>query len=144
MSSCKTKITYNGITTSLLTWTSTMDCWSFSLPAGKEGACPMSTKGGICKSCYAKGSRYILDNVARAQWTRFEWLKALLQTEEGRASFILIMVEALNKNVSNSYFRWFDSGDFFSPHLIDCVGEICRQTPNIRHWIPTRVYWPFL
>lgn len=38
------------------------------------------------------------------------------------------------------WFRWFDSGDLQSAHMLQQIMEVCRRTPKTRHWLPTREY----
>ena len=35
-------------------------------------------------------------------------------------------------------FRWFDSGDIQSEKMLDDICKICRNTPHILHWLPTK------
>jgi len=123
-----------------------MSCWSFSLPAGKDGACPMAihnSEDDICHGCYAQINRYNMPNVLTAQWVRFWWTKQCLSTDTGRRAWVEVMTQALKDHVSEDvpYFRWFDSGDIFSPKLAKCLTEVCNNTPNIHHWFPTRSWW---
>jgi hypothetical protein len=140
---CKTKIEYKNLKTSLFTWTSDMGCWSFSLPPGKEGACPMAVTGpnSICGGCYAMLGRYNMPNVLNAQWIRFMWIKSLLETDEGQREFELTMIDSINRHVKNRYFRFFDSGDIFCPQLADSLYNICNTLSHIQFWFPTRSYW---
>lgn len=137
---CKSKIEYYGQSAGLLSWTSDMECWSFSLPAGKDGACPMSVYGNnsICGSCYASVNRYNMPNVLTAQWIRFLWAKSLLETEVGQIQFETIMTNAIDRHVKNNYFRFFDSGDIFSPQMAMSLYKICLALPHIKFWFPTR------
>ena len=47
---------------------------------------------------------------------------------------IFVEVQSQKKN----YFRWFDSGDIQSVFMALNIIEVCKQTPNIKHWIPTK------
>jgi hypothetical protein len=38
------------------------------------------------------------------------------------------------------YFRVHDSGDMFSVGYAECWLQVCRRLPEIRFWIPTRVW----
>jgi hypothetical protein len=38
------------------------------------------------------------------------------------------------------YFRWHDSGDLQSLAHLEMIAEVARQTPNTRHWLPTREF----
>ena len=49
------------------------------------------------------------------------------------------MVNVLNI-VRSEWFRWFDSGDVADVGMALNILEVCRQTPNKRHWIPSREF----
>jgi hypothetical protein len=36
------------------------------------------------------------------------------------------------------YHRWFDSGDLQSVEMLAAIVDVCRMTPDVRHWLPTR------
>ena len=36
------------------------------------------------------------------------------------------------------WFRWHDSGDIQSPEHLQNIFEVCKRTPETRHWLPTR------
>lgn len=141
--SSKFKITYNNEQSSLLSWTSDMQCWSFSLPAGKNGACPLAVyeKDSVCMACYAMINRYNMPNVLVAQYRRYYWLKeCFARGEAGIDEVVNTLTTAIKASVTNGYFRWYDSGDFFDYHLIRVVYKVCQALPDIKFWIPTRVY----
>lgn len=136
---CKFKIP--GSTVSLLSWTEDMDAWSFSLPAGRDGACPLikdDSEKDICSGCYAQINRYNMPNVLKAQWVRFNWVKKLVQ-EDRLQEFVDLMVLAIGHyDKANGFFRWHDSGDLFHPKYIEACYQVCKQTDVIKHWFPTR------
>lgn len=134
---CKIKVP--NTTVSLLTWTSDMDCWSWSLPAGKEGSCPFA-EGDVCKGCYAFIGRYNLSNVMKAQWTRFDWTKKAIQDVLLREQWVRIMTESIRDSVGNGFFRVHDSGDLFHPEYIKMWYQVCKALPDIKFWFPTRSY----
>ena len=114
-----------------LSKTSKMPCKSWSLEA--RTTCPGSidpaTKAPyeVCKSCYAAKGFYLMPNSKasrdynRQDWKRNEWVSE--------------MVAAIG---SAKYFRWFDSGDLQSVEMLDAIVQVCRMTPNVRHWLPTQ------
>ena len=137
MPSCSTRIKVGNETYPLLTWTSDMACWSWSLPAMES--CPLAqakSENDICTSCYAMINRYGMPNVLNAQYARFTWTKFLLK--EDSDYFVKFMTEAIQKHVKNERFRAHDSGDLFSPKYIDTWELICKQLPKIKFWFPTR------
>ena len=38
----------------------------------------------------------------------------------------------------SKYFRWHDSGDLQSLEHLKKIFDICRLTPDVNHWLPTR------
>ena len=141
---CSTRITHLGVDFPLLSWTSAMQCWSFSLPAGKEGSCPMEDKSpnSICSFCYAQTGYYCYDIVRQTQWRRFLWLRWGLR-ELGPAAVASVFIHAIRKEASKkklTYFRIHDSGDFFSVPYIIMWGRVIDALPNVLFMIPTRAW----
>ena len=131
------RFTHKGISYPLFTYTSAMDCWSWSLPAGKDFSCPMEQRceGSICNSCYAQQNRYLFGNVLRPQIARFERLK------EDPITTLNLVSECLSL-MAPDYFRVHDSGDFHSVEIIDLWRKVCEENPLTRFWFPTRA-WVF-
>lgn len=110
-----------------------MPCMSWSLQAIET--CPGSidpSTGGLvpaCQGCYATQGNYRFANVKaprlsnREDWKREDWADD--------------MVAALE---SESYFRWFDSGDCYALPLALKILEVMRRTPHVKHWLPTRMH----
>ena len=129
--------------TTLLSWTTDMQCWSWSLPA--MDSCPMAYfkihpdgRPAICDSCYAVTNRYGFNNVAEAQWKRYIWTIHLLQHD--RQFWIQTMAAAIDRSTKNGFFRGHDSGDFFQVDYIDAWHDVCRSLPHIKFWFPTRAW----
>lgn len=115
-----------------LSRTSKLGCLSWSLEAVET--CPGSqSKGGglveACQGCYARGGNYRFANVKapRAENKR-DWQRAAWADD---------MVTALS---GEDRFRWFDSGDMYTVKLAEKILEVMRRTPNVKHWIPTRMH----
>ena len=137
-------ITVPGSTVRLLSNARKMPAPTFSLPAGKGAgkACPWSTTEGgdsICGSCYAQKANYRYRAVQNAAQARYQWTLASMRTAEGIAAWVQTMVAAIH-SINTRYFRWHDSGDLFSPVYAHMVWQVIRQTPDVRHWIPTRAW----
>ena len=100
-----------------------------NLPAKRciTGAKLVKVPGSVCAGCYALKGRYRFKNVQDALNRR---LKAL---EDPR------WVEAMVTLVTgHAHFRWHDSGDIQSPEHLKNIFEVCKRTPETRHWLPTR------
>jgi hypothetical protein len=46
----------------------------------------------------------------------------------------------LISNQSKDYFRWHDSGDIQSIDHLHKIVQVCKLTPDTKHWLPTREY----
>jgi len=119
-------------TTVKISKTSKMPCKSWSLEA--IATCPAS-KGvdgelvDACKGCYATTGFYLMrDAVNLRRYNKEDWK---------REEWVSEMVYELRKQ---TYFRWFDSGDVAWLKLAEKIYQVCEQTPNVKHWIPTRMY----
>ena len=115
------------------TRTSKMPGLSYSLPAWecKTGSKLRKIKGSVCASCYAlKGNYTRYKAIKAAQYVR---LKSLQDSR---------WIEAMTAQVKRSeYFRWHDAGDVQDLNHLNKIFEVCRLTPNTRHWMPTREAW---
>ena len=83
--------------------------------------------GSVCSGCYAMKNRYRFTNVREAMDRR---LQALEHPRWVEAMTTLISGEA--------WFRWHDSGDIQSLKHLENIFEVCKRTPQTRHWMPTR------
>ena len=120
---------------------SKMPGFSHGVPAQecKTGSKLVKVKGSVCYNCYAlKGNYKRFPAVVRALYNKLDKI-------ENNPKFIGAMAFLINwyftkTTPTNDYrfFRWNDSGDIQSVrHLIKIV-EVCKLTPNVKHWLPTR------
>jgi len=112
---------------------SKMPGFAYSIPAEecKVGSKLRKVKGSICEKCYALKGRYVFSNVKNALRKRFD---SLLNAEWVAAMAFQISQASVN------VFRWHDSGDLQSVEHLERIAEVCRLTPDVRHWLPTREY----
>lgn len=111
--------------------TSKMPGLSYGLPTAncKTGARLAKIDGTICSKCYADRGFYKTFShvVLPAQRRRLaslddpQWVEA--------------MVRSLD---TESWFRWFDSGDLQSVQMLRNICEVARRTPKVKHWLATR------
>jgi hypothetical protein len=130
------KFTFAGKQYSLLSRTSAMSCYSFSLPAAIT--CPGKVDNGpqsICHGCYGQLGCYNFKTTLNAQAARFAWTISCLKHNRG---FWIDTMAAAIRNTGERHFRWHDSGDIFSPEYCRMIMAVCWRTPNVKHWIPTR------
>tara|TARA_Y100001947_G_scaffold150397_1_gene149459 strand:- start:639 stop:1238 length:600 start_codon:yes stop_codon:yes gene_type:complete len=106
-----------------------MPCPSINLPATacKVGAKLARVPGTTCHGCYALKGRYNFKYTKIAMARRLEalkdqrWVRAMVTLMQGR-----------------KHFRWHDSGDIQSAWHLARILEVCKQTPETSHWLPTR------
>jgi len=114
---------------------SKMPGYSYGLPA-KEcnvGARLVKVVGSTCNGCYALKGNYQFRDVQRAQYRRL----ASIVRDDWTDS----MVELITKrNNRGDFFRWHDSGDIQDLDHLTKIVEVCRRTPHVKHWLPTREY----
>ena len=108
---------------------------AYSIPAAacQTGAKLALVPGTPCHGCYALKNRYIMPIQKAALERR---LKSL-----DHGSWTTAMATLIK---GKKHFRWHDSGDIQSvKHLIN-IFEVCKNTPETRHWLPTqeRKYLP--
>ena len=102
---------------------------SYNLPAVKciTGSKLVNVPGSVCHGCYALKGRYRFNNVKAALARRLAslghpaWIKAMT---------VLIKGQAVH--------RWHDSGDIQSVEHLKAIFEVCKNTAETRHWLPTR------
>jgi len=116
--------------TGSMTRTSKMPGLSYSLPAWecKTGAKLRKIKNSGCAGCYAlKGNYTRYPAIKAAQYVR---LKAITDPR-----WVDSMVAQIKRQ---KFFRWHDAGDIQSMDHLNKIFEVCKLTPETRHWMPTR------
>ena len=106
-----------------------MPCPSINLPAPAciTGSILAMIEGTTCYGCYALKGRYKFPDTIKAMARRLEalkdsrWVRAMVTLMQGRP-----------------YFRWHDSGDLQGAWHLARILEVCKRTPDTRHWLPTR------
>ena len=115
-----------------------MPGFAYGLPAWecKTGAKLVKVPGSVCAGCYAmKGNYTRFPEIKRAQYKRLAAIRHPLWVKAMTAK---INSEAVSKH---KYFRWHDAGDVQDLRHLAKIFEICRRTPDIKHWMPTREAW---
>ena len=122
--------------TDSLTRTSKMPGLSYSLPAWACQTCSKlrKVKTSPCYGCYAlKGNYTRYPAIKIAQYRRLAAIKM-----EGWTRAMAVQI------LKQKYFRWHDAGDVQSHEHMAKIIEVCKLTPNTKHWLPTqeRQYLP--
>jgi hypothetical protein len=127
------KVTEAKQITGSLTRTSKMPGLSYSLPAWecKTGSKLRKVKGSVCSACYAlKGNYTRYKAIKTAQYDRLEKIKNSL--------WVAAMVVQVKRQ---KYFRWHDAGDVQDLEHLKKIYSVCKLTPEVKHWMPTREAW---
>ena len=105
---------------------------AYNLPAWRciTGVKLQAVKNSVCAGCYAMKGRYRFKNVKDALQRRMDSLD--------HPQWVQAMVVLIDKQ---PWFRWHDSGDLQSLEHLNKIFEVCRLTPETRHWMPTREAW---
>lgn len=116
----------------MLTKTTKLPCYSYSLPANEciTGSKLRNIKDSTCSKCYAMKGFFQFPKVKAVHYKRLEAIN--------NTSWVQDMITILLKKEKSGFFRWHTSGDLQSLQHLEKIIEICKGTPNIRHWLPTR------
>ena len=118
---------------------SKMPGWAYGIPARecKTGSKLVKVKGSTCEGCYALKGCYVFPVVQAAQYKRLDSIK--------HPAWVKAMTALINSKKSK-FFRWHDSGDVQSVKHLAKIFEVCRRSPDVQHWMPTREAWvkPYL
>jgi hypothetical protein len=121
-------------TTGGLSNPSKMPCYGFSIPAVKciTGMKLRKVVNSICSKCYAMKGMYGFPAVKNALMKRWEKLN--------HPEWVSAMSVLINSKEKSGFFRWHDSGDVQSVEHLSRIVDVCKLTPHIQHWLPTREY----
>lgn len=115
-----------------LSTTSKLGTKSWSLQALETCPGSVGADGELvpaCSGCYATAGTYHFKGTKA--------VRAFNKEDWQRDAWANDMVAALSKD---SHFRWFDSGDVYALELAKKMLYIMENTPNTKHWLPTRMY----
>lgn len=96
-------------------------------------------KDSVCADCYACKGRYVLPDTVEAHEDRFSKLQLALSDKAYRDQWVEAMARMIGA-IKEPYFRWHDSGDLQSVAHLEMIADVCRLTPLVKHWLPTREY----
>ena len=113
---------------------SKMPGFSIGIPAKecKTGAKLRKIKGSVCFGCYALKGCYVFPDVQAAQYKRLKAIK--------KKKWIEAMAHQINSK-KVKFFRWHDSGDVQNLEHLNKIYEVCKLSPTVKHWMPTREAW---
>ena len=113
---------------------SKMPGWAIGIPAAecKTGNKLKLIPDSVCSGCYAEKGCYVFKVVQAAQYKR---LKAIAHPQWVEAMATLI------NSKKPDVFRWHDSGDVQDEAHLMKIFAVCKSTPTVKHWMPTREAW---
>jgi|TARA_Y100001938_G_C8049824_1_gene411049 hypothetical protein len=111
-----------------------MPGWAYGIPAKecKTGSKLRLVKDSVCYKCYALKGCYVFPIVQDAQYRRLASIKSPL--------WVGAMALLINSKKSK-VFRWHDSGDVQDEEHLLKIFAVCKLTPTVKHWMPTREAW---
>lgn len=106
---------------------------AYSIPAKRcqTGSKLAKIDGSVCFECYALKGMYRFGNVQSALEKRYQ---SLADVRWVNSMALLI------SNQSKDFFRWHDSGDIQTIDHLHKIVQVCKLTPDTKHWLPTREY----
>ena len=109
--------------------TSKMRGYSFGLDARNciTGSKLRKIENSVCSKCYALKGNFNFPSVRKGKATNLKHLES--------DYFVYVMTYQLQ---DMKYFRWFDSGDIPNMKALEKIVEIAKNTPDTKHWLPTR------
>ena len=119
--------------TGSMTRTSKMPGLSYSLPAWecKTGSKLRKIKNSVCSACHALKGNY----------TRYKAIKAAQYVRLASLNNELWTAAIVTQIKRQKYFRWHDAGDVQDVQHLNKIYEVCKLTPDTKHWMPTREAW---
>ena len=111
---------------------SKMPGYAYNLPAPRcnVGSKLVNIPGTVCDGCYALKNRYKFRNVKEALERRY-------QAAKNNPNWIYGMVYLIQVS-KHKEFRWHDAGDLIDLQHLLRIFEVCKLTPDVKHWLPTR------
>jgi len=111
---------------------STFAICAFACVTGSKLA---KVKGSVCEQCNMRRLQKIRPSVDQGYKTNlFKWQVS------NTSNWIAAMVFQIKRYAADGYHRWFDSGDLQSMEMLLGIAETARQTPEVKHWLPTKEY----
>lgn len=111
---------------------SKMPGYAYNLPATRcnVGSKLVNIPDTVCFDCYALKNRYKFRNVKEALERRYHAAK-------NNPGWIYGMVYLIQVS-KHKEFRWHDAGDLIDLQHLLRIFEVCKLTPDVKHWLPTR------
>ena len=93
--------------------------------------------GTPCSVCYARHLQRIRPSVDQGWKANLAKFNQAASTDNLNAWVDAVTFQILRYN-TDLHHRWFDSGDLQSVEMLRAICEVCKLTPQIKHWLPTQ------
>ena len=77
----------------------------------------------------------------KGNYTRYKAIKAAQYVRLASLTNELWTAAMVSQIQRQKYFRWHDAGDVQDLQHLEKIFEVCRLTPDTKHWMPTREAW---
>jgi len=77
----------------------------------------------------------------KGNYTRYKAIKAAQYVRLASLTNKLWTAAMVSQIQRQKYFRWHDSGDVQNLDHLNKIYEVCRLSPDVKHWMPTREAW---
>ena len=94
-------------------------------------------KGSTCSSCYAIKLQKLRPSVDKGYKNNLAKWQVVERTNT-QPQWIAAMIFLIRRYNTDLHHRWFDAGDLQSLNMLEAIADVCRGTPEIKHWLPTR------
>ena len=105
----------------------------------KVGSKLAKIEGSTCSRCYALKLQKLRPSVDQG-WTNnlFKAEKLIATNPKLWAKQMAFQIKRGCNKLGIFHHRWFDSGDLQSVEMLHAIILCCLETPDIKHWLPTR------
>jgi|6_EtaG_2_1085325.scaffolds.fasta_scaffold15071_2 hypothetical protein len=108
--------------------------------ACKVGSKLRKIEGSVCSACYTIRLQKLRPCVDKGyKKNLFKWQKWHTLGIEGIKMWIEAIAFQILRAKAKDH-RWFDGGDLQSLDMLLAIEEVAKQTPEVRHWLPTKEY----
>jgi len=115
---------------------SKMPSATYNTPAShcNVGAKLAKIPGSVCHGCYAKKGNFTFPKVHQGMEKKYDSIDHPKWTE---AMTTLVKGQAEKSPAGEKHFRWHSSGDIKDEGHLKKIFDVARNTPDIKHWLPT-------
>lgn len=95
--------------------------------------------GSVCHRCYALKLQKLRPSVDKGWTANYEKATTMIDRAPDKwVKACVFQITRISNKTGEKYHRWFDSGDLHSVAMLKAIVQVARQTPDHKHWLPTR------